>query len=462
MVMGNEKIKHLYWRAGFGLSPSEWQERQDWSVAKAVDALFREAKRARPLTMSKEALAVTRPDKMEKQAIFEMLKQERRKVADQNAAWIKRMANPGESALLERMSLFWHGHFACQPRFGKLAVQQLNTIRTHALGDFRELVIAIAKDPGMIRYLNNQQNRKDSPNENFARELMELFTIGRGNYTENDIKEAARAFTGWSSTFGGDYIFRQRQHDYGRKTFFGKTGNFNGEDIIDIILERRETADFITRKIYRYFVHTDVNEAIVRDLSDQFYRSNYNIGKLMRSIFESDWFYNPKNMGAKIKSPVELMAGMMRSLDVRLENDLSLLFVQRILGQTLFNPPNVAGWPGGKSWIDNSTLMVRLNLAMSMINSTEVEFQAKEQAEEPELDRRARKLVAQVNWQPLADLTNNRTDVAAVESLTDYMLQTPVAIGTENLRKAVEMSGEADFLKTATAMIMALPEYQVC
>jgi len=460
--MGNEKIKHLHWRAGFGLSPAEWQEQQHWSVPKAVDALFREAKRAHPLSMPRDAMAMTRLNRMEKEAIVEMLKQERRKVADQNTDWIKRMASPTESALLERMSLFWHGHFACKPRMGKLAVQQLNTIRAHALGNFRDLVIGIAKDPGMIRYLNNQQNRKDSPNENFARELMELFTIGRGNYTENDIKEAARAFTGWSSTFGGDYIFRQRLHDYGRKTFFGKTGNFNGEDIIDIILEKRETADFITRKIYRYFVNTNVNEAIVRDLSDQFYRSNYDIGKLMRSIFESDWFYDPKNVGAKIKSPVELVAGMMRSLEVRLENDLSLVFVQRILGQTLFNPPNVAGWPGGKSWIDNSTLMVRLNLAMSMINSTEVEFQAKEQAEEPELDRRARQLVAQVNWQPLADLTNNRTDVAAVETLAAYLLQTPVAIGAENLRKALEMSGEADFLKVATAMVMALPEYQVC
>ncbi len=460
--MGNDKIKHLYWRAGFGLSPAEWQERQDWSVSKAVDALFQEATRAKPLPIAQDnAVANFRPQMMDKEKVEEMLKQEFRKTADHNTDWIKRMASPAESALLERMSLFWHGHFACKPRFGKLAVQQLNTIRTHALGNFRDLVVAIAKDPGMIRYLNNQQNRKDSPNENFARELMELFTIGRGNYTENDIKEAARAFTGWSSTLAGEYVFRQRLHDYGKKTFFGKTGNFDGEDIIDIILKQRETADFITRKIYRYFVNAEVNESIVHDLSDQFYRSNYDIGKLMRSIFKSDWFYDPNNIGTKIKSPTELLAGMMRALDVRLENDLSLLFVQRILGQTLFNPPNVAGWPGGKSWIDNSTLMVRLNLAMNIIHSSEVEFQAKEQAEEPELDRRARQLVAQVNWLPLAKLTNNRTDVAAVETLADYLLQTPVVIGADKLRKAVNLSGEADFLRAATAMVMALPEYQM-
>lgn len=460
--MQQEKIKHLYWRAGFGLSPTEWQRKQNWTVQEAVDSLFQEAKRAKPLALQNEDVSYFQPQKMDKEALEKMLKQERQKTAIYNTDWVKRMANPEESALLERMSLFWHGHFACQPRLGKLAIQQLNTIRTHALGNFRDLVLAIAQDPGMIRYLNNQQNKKDSPNENFARELMELFTIGRGNYTEQDVKEAARAFTGWSSTLAGDYVFRPRLHDNDKKTFFGKIGNFGGDDIIDLILEKRETATFITRKMYRYFVNEKVNESIVRDLSDQFYQSNYDIAKLMRSIFTSDWFYDPKNIGTKIKSPVELMAGMMRSLDVQLENDLSIIFVQRILGQTLFNPPNVAGWPGGKSWIDNSTLMVRLNLAMSIINSAKIEVEAKEQAEEETLDRQARQLVAQINLQPFADLTNNKTDADSVEKLDHYLLLTPTAIGAENLRKAVEMSGETDFVKTATAMLMALPEYQMC
>jgi PAS domain-containing protein len=145
------------------------------------------------------------------------------------------------------MTFFWHGHFACKPDFGKLSMQYLNTLRKHALGKFGDMLLAIAQDPAMIRYLNNQQNRKEKPNENFARELMELFTLGRGQYSEKDIKEAARAFTGWSSDLRGDYLFRPMWHDYGSKTFFGKTGTFDGKDIVNIILEKPETAQFIVR-----------------------------------------------------------------------------------------------------------------------------------------------------------------------------------------------------------------------
>ena len=246
-------INHLYWRAGFGLRPEEWQQRKQWSRKKAVDHLFKQAKQVKPLPVPiphnlkqmSELSEVERED---------LQKKDRAAVIDINSSWVMRMANSEEPALLERMTLFWHGHFACRSRSGKLAAQQLNTLRKHALGDFKSLLLGIARDPSMIRYLNNQQNKKGSPNENFAREVMELFTMGRGNYTEQDIKEAARAFTGWSSDVAGDYVFRERQHDNGTKTFLGRTGRFGGEDIIDMLLEQKATADFITRKIYRYFV----------------------------------------------------------------------------------------------------------------------------------------------------------------------------------------------------------------
>ena len=171
------KIKHLYWRAGFGLSPQEWEERKNWRITKAVDQLFKEAKAAGPLQALNVSSVTSKPTK-------EQRKMERKRVGRQNTAWLVRMANPNESALMERMSLFWHGHFACSSKLSKLAFNQINAIREHALGNFRDLVLAVAKDPSMIRYLNNQQNKKNKPNENFARELMELFTIGRGNYTE--------------------------------------------------------------------------------------------------------------------------------------------------------------------------------------------------------------------------------------------------------------------------------------
>ena len=456
-----DKIKHLYWRAGFGLSPEEWQQRQNWSVAKAVDALFAEVKKTKPIPVPGRELDLTALRQMDKKEAAELLKKERQVVGQQNIAWVQRMANPNESALLERMSFFWHGHFACQSKSGILAVTQLNTIREHALGNFRDLVLAIAKDPLMIRFLNNQQNRKDSPNENFARELMELFTIGRGYYTEQDIKEAARAFTGWSSTVTGEFIFRERQHDFGQKTFFGKKGNFNGDDIIDILLEKRETAEFITHKIYRHFVNEEVNEQIVKNLANQFYKSNYDIGKLMRSIFESEWFYAPENQGTKIKSPVELVAGIMRTLNVQFSNDQAILFTQKALGQMLFNPPNVAGWPGGKSWIDNATLMFRLNLVPGIINSTELNFKTKELAEEDDV-KGGRRLTASVDLQPLKNLTTGTSGLAALEVLTNYLLQTPVAVGNEKLAKAIESSRQEDLLKAAAMLVMTLPEYQMC
>ena len=184
---------------------------------------------------------------------------------------------------------------------------------------------------------------------------MELFTLGRGNYTENDIKEAARAFTGWSSEFKGEFVFRRFQHDYGEKTVLGKTGNFDGDDVLDIFLSQKQTAKFITQKIYKFFVNDNVDEEKVNWLADRFYQSNYDISKLMEDIFTSDWFYDEKNIGSKIKSPIELMAGIQRMLPMKLENEEALTFLQRALGQILFYPPNVAGWPGGKTWIDSST-----------------------------------------------------------------------------------------------------------
>lgn len=457
----SNKIKHLYWRAGFGLSPEEWQQRQNWSIKQAVDALFAEAKNVSALPVPARDFDLAALRQMDKKEAAELLKKERQMVAQQNIAWVQRMANPNESALLERMSFFWHGHFACQSKSGIVAVTQLNTIREHALGNFRDLVLAIAKDPAMIRFLNNQQNRKDSPNENFAREVMELFTIGRGHYTEQDIKESARAFTGWSSTVEGTFIFRQRQHDFGQKTFMGKTANFNGEDIIDIILEQPETAQFITRKIYRHFVNEVFNEQIISDLSDRFYKSNYDIGKLMRNIFTSDWFYAPENMGTKIKSPVELLAGIMRTLNVQFANTQAILFAQKALGQMLFNPPNVAGWKGGKSWIDNATLLFRLNLVPGIINSAEIDFKTKELPEEDDL-KGGKRFTASVDLQPLRKLTSGASDAAALAALTNYLLQTPIAIGQEKLAKAIGSSRQEDVLKAAVMMVMTLPEYQMC
>ncbi|MFT5386611.1 MAG: hypothetical protein ACI81W_004024, partial [Saprospiraceae bacterium] len=314
MVSTPDKIKHLYWRSGFGLSPIEWENVKDQSLRESLDQIFLKSSPAHEISGNYENRTRRAFNTLDKEERKVALKQERQLVLQQNVDWVIRMADPTESALLEKMCLFWHGHFACISKGSKLAYQQLNTIRAHALGNFKAFVHAMAKDVSMIRFLNNQQNRKQQPNENFARELMELFTIGHSNYTEQDIKEAARAFTGWSSDQGGDFKFKKSNHDYSLKTFMGQTGNFDGGDIIDIILSRKETAQFITRKIYRFFVNDRIDEQHVAELSTRFYNAGYDIKDLMFTIFSADWFYESKNIGVKIKSPVVLLAGVMRCL----------------------------------------------------------------------------------------------------------------------------------------------------
>lgn len=459
-----EKIKHLYWRAGFGLSPAEWQQKKDWPISKAIDELFAQARQAQvSLPVAEMGLPEDMEKKRENREMFEqLLREEKRRIFEYNVNWVKRMADPKESALLERMTFFWHGHFACKPDFGKLGIQYLNTLRKHALGNFRDMVLAIAQDPAMIRYLNNQQNRKEKPNENFARELRELFTLGRGNYTEKDIKEAARAFTGWSSDLRGDYIFRPMWHDYGSKTFFGKTGPFDGKDIINIILEKPETAQFIVRKIYRHFVNDQVDETLVSALSKQFYQSGYDIGKLMQSIFSSDWFYADKNRGSRIKSPIEFTAGLMRSVELKFDQPMGMLFIQRALGQILFNPPNVAGWPGGKTWIDNSTLMLRLNLPGYLFNSTEFSLRTKGEFEDEAREKGNRRLSNTLNLQPLsASIKGNNSNEIATE-LAKYLLLTPTALPIDNYTKELPATDRETIIRQMTMRLMTLPEYQMC
>ncbi|MCB0556791.1 MAG: DUF1800 domain-containing protein [Phaeodactylibacter sp.] len=456
-----EKIQHLYWRAGFGLSPREWNAKQNLNLQQAIDELFREAGadwpvEAPPPPSERPARGMSEEQKKQLQ------EQERESLSQVRKDWLKRMASPRHSALMERMSLFWHGHFACQTFSGTLAFQQLRTIRKYAFGKFGDLVLAIARDPAMIRFLNNQQNHKDKPNENFARELMELFTIGRGHYTEQDIKEAARAFTGWSSNLQGIYTFRPQVHDYGSKTFFGQSGAFDGTDIIAMILEKRETAQFITRKVYRYFVNEKVDEALVEDLSRRFYDSDYDIGQLMRTIFESDWFYAPHNIGVKIKSPVELVAGIMRTLDVRFIDDKALVFLQRALGQVLYHPPNVAGWAGGKTWIDNATLMMRLNLVGYLFQLSEFNFRVKDEPEAAMGGKALRRIDATVDLEPLMQLLEGVPPEHYSERFASYLLQARPQLSTSLLNGYTSHNSNWDYARTLAMRLMSLPEYQMC
>jgi len=464
-----KRLQHLHWRAGFGLSPKEWKINYRQSTQKAIDRLFKKAHQASQIKIVKNGNGIQtsmNDDSMNMEnpaaAKKEKRKQNRLRLSAHNTDWVLRMANPNESALLEKMCLFWHGHFACRSKKPDWARKQLNTIRTHALGNFRDLVLGIAKDGSMIRYLNNQQNKKKKPNENFAREVMELFTIGIGNYTEQDVKEAARAFTGWATNGMGDYKFKKRHHDFGSKTFMGKTGEWNGDDILDIILEKRETADFIARKAYRFFVNEKIDERNIQYLSKIFYDSNYDIEKLMRGIFESDWFYEKKNVGVKIKSPVELMAGMIRTFEVEIKNPASLIFVEKVLGQILFHPPNVAGWPGGKSWIDNSTLMFRLNFANVLFQNSKLNLKFKEEFEAQKRNKRKRNIQASVNFEPFYNLFKRENKNQLMDKMGRFLLQTQHPLKEEMFQDFVITSDQKDLIQTLCLRMMSLPEYQLC
>jgi len=242
----------------------------------------------------------------------------------------------------------------------KKMFQQNVTLRANALGNFADLLHAIARDPAMVIYLDNAQNRKGSPNENFAREVMELFTLGEGHYSEQDIKEAARAFTGWSlDRQTGQFVFRRFIHDDGVKTVLGRTGNFDGDQVLDILLEEPATAEFIVRKLWREFVSPDPDEAAIRRIAKRFRDSRYDIKVALHSIFTSDAFYAGENRGVLVKSPIELVVGTLRQFDMKPGDTTPFAVAAAGMGQNLFAPPNVKGWPGQETWINASTLLAR-------------------------------------------------------------------------------------------------------
>jgi uncharacterized protein (DUF1800 family) len=455
------QLTHLYWRAGFGLSPNQWDRQKDWSIDKAVSELFKAAQLAAPLQkpsfLSEEDL-----EKKSEKKQNELRKQARQMVFQQNVDWIKRMASAEQPSLLEKMTLFWHGHFACTTKMPTLSYQQLQTIRTHALGNFRAFVHAMSKDVAMIRYLNNQQNKKTSPNENFARELMELFTIGRGHYTEKDVKEAARAFTGWRGNKRGEFAFKEKDHDFGEKMFMKTKGKLNGEDIVNTLLDQKQTAHFITTKIFRFFVNEKVDEKIVATLADRFYKNNYDIEDLMKTIFSSDWFYAGQHIGNRIKSPVELMAGIIRQLDVVMEDAESFRFIQKALGQRLFDPPNVAGWPGGKSWIDNSTLMLRLNLVNYLYGKTEINFKIKEELESQNKGQAFRRIDGKITFTELLSVFRSETRSSVFEELNEFLLQVNNRPDKSSIEPFVISDNQEDYIKSLALRLMTLPEYQLC
>jgi uncharacterized protein (DUF1800 family) len=303
--------------------------------------------------------------------------------------------------------------------------------------------------------------------------------LGRGNYTEHDVKEAARSFTGWGSNLKGEFMFRRFQHDTGSKAVLGKTGNFDGDAVLDILLEQKQTARFITQKLYKFLVNEqNPDTEKVQWLADRFYNNNYDLSKLLEDIFTSDWFYDEKNIGSKIKSPIELISGIQRMLPMKLENEEALMILQRVLGQLLFYPPNVAGWAGGKTWIDSSTLMMRMRIPKLIDDSDEMNVKPKDDDDQmmgrsdPNEDpkskaarlsgRVGKPIRANIDWSLYVKNFESVSKENLVDSISKYLLQTKTAVNTDVIKQYSDNSGREGFIKSATMQIMSTPEYQLC
>ncbi|MCL0101874.1 DUF1800 domain-containing protein [Dehalococcoidia bacterium] len=285
--------------------------------------------------------------------------------------WLLRMIYT-KRPLLEKMTLFWHGLLTSSRRKvgrGPAMPDQNMLLREHALGSYDVLLKAISRDPAMLIWLDSRSNVKRAPNENYARELMELFTMGVGNYSEVDVRESSRAFTGWGLR-RRSFTFNPLQHDTGTKTFLGKTGNFDGDDVTDIILEQRASWEFIARKLFVFFVHDDPEPQVISRLATTFRDSGYSIKAVMREMLMSSEFYSEKAYRAQVKSPAELVVGTLRMLKIETDGRLGgrqLGNYTQLMGQTLFDPFDVSGWEGGSAWINSGAMLHRLNFANDVV-----------------------------------------------------------------------------------------------
>ena len=294
MHLTQRQIQHLFLRAGYGISYNALQQYKGKTDEIIVNEIFNKAEDPVYLQVAEknEFIPLVQGNPEGSRAFFD---RSRRVLMDLNAAWLKNMA-ASEGNIREKMTLFWHGHFAATSYNPYLVQQKNNLIRKHALGNFGELLRAVMKDAVMLQYLNSKPNSQDTPNVHFAREVMDLITLGKGHCSEQDIKETARAFTGWGINEQGDYIFRTLVHDYGEKTVLGQTGSFEGDDILDILLQQEQTAKFIVGKIYTYFVNDEPDPYKIEPLAEKFFRSGYDITGLLKEIFTSEWFYDKKNI----------------------------------------------------------------------------------------------------------------------------------------------------------------------
>jgi uncharacterized protein (DUF1800 family) len=365
--------------------------------------------------------------------------------------------------LLEKMTLFWHNHFATSIAKVQVVSRMYNQnllLRKHALGKFQPFLLDISKDAAMLAYLDSDSNVKGKPNENYARELMELFSLGVGNYTEKDIREAARAFTGWH-TEADSFSFNRMFHDDDTKTVLSQTGPWDGSDVVRIVLEQKAAANFLVRKLYRYFISELVEPpmTLLGPLADAFRKSEYDIGRLVETILRSRHFYSAYAYRQRVKSPVEYVLGAAKEVCGGRVLPRALVTQVEAMGQNLFAPPNVKGWEGGKSWLNTATLLFRHNFAQDLaIGSGEL---TTTEESDNEAVGAPKNLSATIRHEGLTDADK------IVALLAEVLLQGD--IGEENVKKltayvkeGTPQGNELDQrVRETIHAIMTMPEYQL-
>ncbi len=356
------RVGHLYRRAAFGATYSELEAGLKASPEVLIDQLLKGG-----------------PGLSEFDAEMAPLAQNLARyndVAHLRAWWLARMLH-SPHPLQEKITLFWHNHFAtsfAKVQSTRFMLGQYELLRRHALGHFSEMLREMSSDPAMLIWLDGRDSKKGNPNENYARELMELFSLGIGHYTEKDIREAARAFTGWEIQ-GTKAVFIPKQHDDGKKTVLGQTGNWNADDIVRICLQQQSAAPFIVGKLYRFLISESVapTPELLEPLAQQFRKNGYDFGALVKTMLSSNLFFSPLIYRTRIKSPVDFVLNIVRGLEGKIGATALAQSLEQ-LGQNLFSPPSVKGWDGGKTWLNGQTLLFRQNLALGLTSTEDGRF----------------------------------------------------------------------------------------
>ncbi len=481
---GYAEARHLLNRAGFGGTGEQIQALAAMGCADAVDYLVDyervdasglagpglDPSVMRPLTRAeRQELRTARRRNDEKtQAKFRAMRNQaqaadRVQLAELQRWWLDRMIRTPRP-LAEKLTLLWHDHFAthyrgCEDAY--LLYRQNRLFREHAAGNFAELVRGVVRDPAMLVFLNNDRNVKRKPNENLARELMELFTLGEGHYTERDIKEGARALTGYTR-HDNDFRFDKAQHDEATKQVFGQRGNFDGDDLADLCLAQRACSEFVAFKVYGWFVADladpeDADETqrrVITALGAALRRSRYELKPMLTVLLRSEHFYDAAVRGGKIKTPAELTVGLVRTLRTPRRDESLLLDAMKMMGQELFNPPNVSGFSVGRAWINTSTLFIRQNLATYLLTGRL-----------PAIRDWRRDDIGYSPMPLVADLPR-RTPEAVVDRLIGLLLGDAAAPGRREqlLRFLADHDNRIsdDSLIALLCLITAAPEFQLC